>query len=233
MDSINVLKGYGKVNPEHNLEVQAQKIPHPPKRPIISTLVISAIVGLTLVIGLMLVALIHESTTESPSLSTSAESTIKTVCNVTRYPEPCFTSISSINSSPKPDLVSILKLSLQASISELSHLSSVLKTMNSDAAIRDCRDQVDEALSQLNDSVSAMVMGEGLTEAKVKDVQTWISSAVTDQETCLDGLEEMGSTSVDDVKKRMKKSMEFTSNSLAIVANFRAILDKLSHIPLH
>ncbi|XP_062030397.1 pectinesterase 3 [Rosa rugosa] len=237
MDSINVLKGYGKVNPEHHLEVQAQKIPQPPKRPIITTVVISAIVGLTFVIGLMLAALIHESTTEpideSPSLSSSAESTIKIVCNVTRYPESCFTSISSLNSSPKPDPESILKLSLQVSISELSHLSSVLKTMNSDAAIRDCLDQVEDALSQLNDSVSAMVVGKALTEAKVKDVQTWISSAVTDQETCLDGLEEMGSAGVDDVKKKMKKSMDFTSNSLAIVANFKAILDRFGHIPLH
>lgn len=107
--------------------------------------------------------------------------------------------------------------------------------MNSDAAIRDCRDQVEDALSRLNDSVSATELGPGeeaLTEAKVKDIQTWISSAVTDQETCLDGLEEMGSAVFDQVKKKMKRSMEFTSNSLAIAANFKAILDEF-HIPLH
>lgn len=103
--------------------------------------------------------------------------------------------------------------------------------MNSDAAIRDCRDQVEDALSRLNDSVSA-TGEEALTEAKVKDIQTWISSAVTDQETCLDGLEEMGSAVFDQVKKKMKRSMEFTSNSLAIAANFKAILDEF-HIPLH
>lgn len=111
--------------------------------------------------------------------------------------------------------------------------------MNSEAAIRDCRDQVEDALSRLNDSVSATATatelgpgGEALTEAKVKDIQTWISSAVTDQETCLDGLEEMGSAVFDQVKKKMKRSMEFTSNSLAIAANFKAILDQF-HIPLH
>lgn len=90
-------------------------------------------------------------------------------------------------------------------------------------------------MSRLNDSVTATEVGPGeeaLTEAKVKDIQTWISSAVTDQETCLDGLEEMGSTVFDQVKKKMKRSMEFTSNSLAIAANFKAILDEF-HIPLH
>lgn len=103
--------------------------------------------------------------------------------------------------------------------------------MNSDPATRDCVGQLEDALSRLNDSVSAM--GEkALSQAKVNDIQTWISSAVTDQETCLDGLEEMGSTAVDKVKSKMKRSMEYTSNSLAIVANFKAILDKF-HIPLH
>ncbi|KAK3195848.1 hypothetical protein Dsin_027158 [Dipteronia sinensis] len=39
-----------------------------------------------------------------------------------------------------------------------------------------------------------------LTESKVNDIQTWISAAMINQETCLDGLEEMGSTAVDEVK---------------------------------
>ncbi|XP_050120652.1 putative pectinesterase/pectinesterase inhibitor 26 [Malus sylvestris] len=78
--------------------------------------------------------------------------------------------------------------------------------------------------NQVNDSASAMRVGPGekaLIGDKVNDIQTWISSAVMDQETCLDGLEEMGSTAVDAVKSEMKKSMEYSSNSLAIAANFK------------
>lgn len=104
-----------------------------------------------------------------------------------------------------------------------------------EAALRDCRGQVEDALSQLNDSVSAMEVGPGekvLTEAKIRDVQTWISGAVTDQETCLDGLLETQSTALDEVKKKMQRSKEYTSNSLAIVANIQTILDNL-HMPLH
>ncbi|KAI5329997.1 PREDICTED: pectinesterase [Prunus dulcis] len=235
MESINIFKGYGKVNPDQ-LEDQTQtsnpKSPKPQK-PLFSILTISALICLTLVIGLLLAALIHVSNSESPSLSSSnsAESAIKTICNVTRYPNSCFTSISSLNTSPKPDPETIFKLSLEISVAELSNISSLLNTMNSDPATRDCVDQLEDALSRLNDSVSAMGQ-KALTVAKLNDIQTWISSAVTDQETCLDGLEEMGSTAVDKVKSKMKRSMEYTSNSLAIVANFKAILDKF-HIPLH
>ncbi|KAM0979769.1 hypothetical protein ACFX13_015847 [Malus domestica] len=76
-------------------------------------------------------------------------------------------------------------------------------TVNSDAATQDCVSQLGEAMNRVNDSASAMRVGPGekaLTGDKVNDIQTWISSAVTDQETCLDDLEEMGSTAVDAVK---------------------------------
>ncbi|KAI6683033.1 hypothetical protein NL676_028946 [Syzygium grande] len=49
---------------------------------------------------------------------------------------------------------------------------------------------------------------------------------MTDQETCLDGLEEMGSTVLDEVRDRLSRSREFMSNSLAICAQMSAILDK-------
>ncbi|KAM1340352.1 pectinesterase 1-like [Malus sylvestris] len=237
MESINHLKGYGKVNPE---TLENPEPPKPQKR-ISSAVAISAVICLTLVITLAIAALIHESTTESSdesqpqSLSNSAESTIKTVCNVTRYPDSCFRSISALNRSPNPDPEAIFKLSLEISAAEISRLLALFKTVNSDPATQDCVSQLEEAISRVNDSASAMRVDPGekaLTGDKVKDIQTWISSAVTDQETCLDGLEEMGSTAVEAVKSEMNKSKEYSSNSLAIVANFKGILDKFN-IPLH
>lgn len=90
-------------------------------------------------------------------------------------------------------------------------------------------------MSGLSDSVSAMEVGaEGkvLTAEKVNDLQTWISAAMTDQETCADGLEEMGETVVDEVKRRMQKSKELMSNSLAILAKMETLLEKF-HLKMH
>ncbi|KAH7529120.1 hypothetical protein FEM48_Zijuj05G0150600 [Ziziphus jujuba var. spinosa] len=245
MDSINFAKGYGKVNSNH-LEVEDRvpnsTNPHPKihqKR----LVAIFALLLLSLLIGLMVGALIHESNTESPespssSTTNSAQSSLRAVCNVTRYPDSCFSSISSLNNPPESDPEAIFKLSLRVSIAELTKVSSSLKAMNQqkETALSDCQGQIEGALSQLNDSVSAMeVVGPGekmLTEGKIRDIQTWISAAVTDQDTCLDGLEEMGSTFVDEVKKMMQKSKEYTSNALAIVANFNTILQNL-HVSLH
>ena len=63
-----------------------------------------------------------------------------------------------------------------------------------------------------------------LTETKIGDLQMWISAAMTDQEMCLDGLEEIGSTALDEVKTKMKKSQKYTSNCLAILANIHTLL---------
>ncbi|KAK2664014.1 hypothetical protein Ddye_002588 [Dipteronia dyeriana] len=250
MDSINIIKGYNKVN--HTHENQPPPLPPPPhksstttntQKRISTAATVAAILFLTFFIGLMLAALIHESATEPPessSLSSNSAESIRTVCGVTQYPDSCFTSISSLNnnnlsliSQKNPDPETIFKLSLRVTINELTKVSSLFKTLNerhSEVALRDCTSQFEDAVSRLNDSMSEMeVVGPGekmLTERKVNDIQTWISAAMTDQETCLDGLEEMGSTAVDEVKANLKKSKEFLSNSLAIIAKIHMLLRK-------
>lgn len=240
MDPINVFKGYGKVE---NLEDQSQPrntnaTIARTRKPLITTVAIFSILLLTLTIGLLLGALIHEVETEppeSPSLSSNSADSLKAVCNVTRYPESCFSSISNLT-SPKPtDPEAIFKLSLRVSIAELTKFKTTVSNSN-EAALRDCQTQIEDALGRLGDSVAAMEVGPGekvLTEAKISDLQTWISAAMTDQETCLDGLEEMKSTAVDEVRTKMQRSREYTSNCLAILANIHTLLDKLHMSPLH
>jgi pectinesterase inhibitor-like protein len=239
MDPINVFKGYGKVE---NLEDQSQPrntntTIARTRKPLITTVAIFSILLLTLTIGLLLGALIYEVETEppeSPSLSSNSADSLKAVCNVTRYPESCFSSISNLT-SPKPtDPEAIFKLSLRVSIAELTKFKTTVSNSN-EAALRDCQTQIEDALGQLGDSVAAMEVGPGekvLTEAKISDLQTWISAAMTDQETCLDGLEEMKSTAVNEVRTKMQRSREYTSNCLAILANIHTLLDKL-HMSLH
>lgn len=97
-----------------------------------------------------------------------------------------------------------------------------------DPALKDCRDLLDEGLSRLNESASLMEVSQGekvLTEKKISDIQTWVSGAMTDQETCMDGLEEMESTTMIEVKSKLKKSREYMSNTLAILANIHSLLD--------
>ncbi|KAL7000614.1 hypothetical protein U1Q18_001766 [Sarracenia purpurea var. burkii] len=115
---------------------------------------------------------------------------------------------------------------------ELLNLSSMLKTLISksndprtESVLKDCVDLWGDALSQIGKSATAMGPREKmLTEEKIGDLKTWISTATTDQETCLDGLVEMGSTVVDEVRAKVQRSKEYMSNSLAILSNIQTLL---------
>ncbi|KAJ0049059.1 hypothetical protein Pint_15226 [Pistacia integerrima] len=230
MDSINFIKGYKKVNHPHE-----NQTPPPQKR---LTAAITVTISAVLLIGFMVAVFIHhESNTNvqppaSPFLSSDSMASIKTVCSETQYPDSCFSSIYSLNVPTNSDPEIIFKLSLQVSIKGLSNITSFLKTLNdvhSEPALQDCMTQFEDALTRLNDSVSEMEVGSGekmLTDRKVNDVQTWISAAMTDEDSCLDGLEEMGSKVFDEVKSKMQKSKEALSNSLAIIASIQTLLQK-------
>ncbi|KAK4349773.1 hypothetical protein RND71_029086 [Anisodus tanguticus] len=102
-------------------------------------------------------------------------------------------------------------------------------------ALKVCETVFDDAMDKLNDSVSSVKLNEPqkiLSGPKIDDLKTWLSSSLTDQETCLDALEEMNATFTNDVKLLMKNSTEYTSNSLAIVANILGILGQYN-IPIH
>ncbi|KAL3528359.1 hypothetical protein ACH5RR_007681 [Cinchona calisaya] len=243
MDSINFFKGYGKVNnPSENQQLQLQQISSQKalqrRRIILSA---SLAILLTIIVLALIGGLVHESATEpaepEDELNDSGES-LKTVCGVTQHLDSCINSISSLNDPPRSDPVHFFNLSLQVSLRELANLSSLPRTLISrsndpktESALKDCVNLFDDSLSQLKNSAELMKVGPGekkmlLTEMKISDMQTWISAAMTDQETCLDGLDEMGSTVVDEVRVRVHKSNEYMSNSLAILNNLKDLVAK-------
>ncbi|KAI4329600.1 hypothetical protein MLD38_027970 [Melastoma candidum] len=244
MDSINNFfsKGYGKLsNPS-----DAFPPPPPPPQPSRDRrhlLVVSSIFLLTLSLLFLLGALIHESTTEPPPestnlLSSNVTSSILFVCRSTHHPDSCFHSIaSSVNGSTTypGDPVSILRLSLAVCSRELDKLSGSLAELGrggssnagSRAAVEDCLAQIEDAASRVADSVRRIGVDGGIPNDDVMaDVATWMSAAMTDGETCVDGLEESGSTAGadDQVKEGMRKAREYMSNSLAIAVNLKKIV---------
>ncbi|CAJ2639402.1 unnamed protein product [Trifolium pratense] len=232
MDSLKIFKGYDKV--EDNLEdpqKQQEQHRHKISKPLIATIsIIVTILFLTFTLSFTLFYH-HNNSTESQNPLNSLNSTelIRSVCNVTRFPDSCFTAISSSTQNPT-DPKTILKISILASINELNKFASSLKANSSGHTLGDCNELIDDAVSRLNDSVSVFSDDAvTLTDVKINDIQTWVSAALTDQQTCVDGLEEVGFSLVEKVKKIMQKSYEYISNSLAIVANIR----NLVNVPLH
>ncbi|XP_010917368.1 pectinesterase 3 isoform X2 [Elaeis guineensis] len=235
LDTIKSFKGYGKVNEADDREFRRKTR----KRLIIiavSAVLLVAIVGI--IIGVMV-----SKHGNNASSSTTPSDSIKAMCSVTRYPDSCYSSISSAKGANLTnDPEELFKFSLTVAADALSKISALTDTFTIpsndkrlEEALKDCKALFDDAIDRLNDSLASMQAGHEekiLTPSKIDDLKTWLSAAVTDQETCLDGFE--GTTG--DIKVKMEKamvdSMHFTSNSLAIVAGILGILEKLN-FPIH
>ncbi|KAB2081679.1 hypothetical protein ES319_A05G147500v1 [Gossypium barbadense] len=246
MDSIKSFKGYGKVD-----EAEERAFKRKTRRRLI-ILVISIIVLLAVIIGAVAGTLIHKRNNSSPDTASPTELTpaasLKAVCEVTQYPSSCFSSISSVASSNATDPEILFKLSLKVVIDELSGLSQYPKKLQAETnntqvkhALDVCGTVFDDALDRLNDSATSLEVGDGeslLSDSKIDDLKTWLSAVITDQETCLDALEELNTTKnfnaplFEELKAAMQNSSEYASNSLAIAAKILGLLTNF-RIPIH
>ncbi|PIA43270.1 hypothetical protein AQUCO_02000596v1 [Aquilegia coerulea] len=249
MDSVKSFKGYGKVD-----EVEERAFQQKTRRRII-IISVSAIVLVTVIIGAVVGTLIHKNNNNTPSQSPTRStqpasiSSIKAVCSVTQYPESCFSSLSSSlkdsNIKNAADPEQLFKLSMQIALNELSKLSSIpdklIPNINEDplvkATLQNCKVLFEDSIDELNSSISSMEVVPGqnlLTSIKIEDIKTWVSTAITNQETCLDGLDETKKSELlSQMKIAMKNSTEFSSNSLAIVSKIMTVLDDLNLPPIH
>ncbi|KAJ4952202.1 hypothetical protein NE237_029034 [Protea cynaroides] len=239
MDSIKSFKGYGKVN---EIEDQAFRR-NTRKRMLI--IAVSIVVLLTVIIAAVVGVVVHKSNNDDDNATSSSSTpmtlsdSIKAVCGVTQYPNSCFSSLSSLekqgtSSNKAADPEELFKLCMEAAVKELSKLSTLpenliarVNDVREKAALVDCQGLYEEAINQVNTSIFTMQSdgtGNLLTASKIDDMKTWLSAALTDLQTCLDGLEETNSASLDEVRKSMQNSTELTSNSLAIASKILTLL---------
>lgn len=91
------------------------------------------------------------------------------------------------------------------------------------AALQDCYSTFDDAVDQMQRSIKEMKWlktGEQL-RFQMSNVQTWMSAALTNEETCTDGFEEVLDGPIKTgVCSRALRVKKFTSNGLALVNNF-------------
>lgn len=229
MDTVKSFKGYGKVDAVEDADFKRKTR----KRLII--LSISVVLLLVIIIGVVAGTLVHRKNKNGDSSDVPTTSAaIKSVCSVTQYPSSCSTSLSSSNSS---DPVKIFQYSLSVVMSSLEKIASFpdeFMTRTDDPrvkqALRVCGTVLNDAVESLNDSIIAVKENDAVES--LNDLKTWLSTVITDQETCFDALEEVNATLIEEIRVLMKNSTEFASNSLAIVSKVLGFLGDFK-IPLN
>ncbi|KAL6285286.1 hypothetical protein ACE6H2_009676 [Prunus campanulata] len=176
----------------------------------------------------------NKNSGDDSEASAASHAILKRSCSSTLYPDLCFSTLAAPGAAKKvSSQKDVIELSLNITTTALGHnffaVKKLLKsrkklTKREKVALHDCLENIDETLDELHAAVADLHeypnKKKSLTQY-ADDLKTLISSAITNQETCLDGF------SHDDADKKVRKVLEkgqvhvekLCSNALAMIRN--------------
>lgn len=161
---------------------------------------------------------------------------IKTSCKATRYPALCVQCLSGYSNAIKQNdhqlAVTALSVSLNRAKSAAAYVGKLSKTRGIKRkeyqAVKDCIETMGDSVDRLGQSVKELGhLGRAVGEEFIwhmSNVQTWVSAALTDENTCMDGFagKNMNGNLKVAIRKRVNHVAQVTSNALALINRFAA-----------
>ncbi|KAK2439498.1 21 kDa protein [Trifolium repens] len=174
---------------------------------------------------------------EPPTTANNDAEYIRSSCNATLYPDICYTSLSRYANAVQQNPGQLARIAIAVTFSKVHRTASYLSNLtrvadysgNSRAALalHDCFSNLDDAVDEIRGSLKQMrqlgAAGSGTDSFlfQMSNVQTWMSAALTDEETCTDGFQDVEDCPMKaDVENRVTKVKKFTSNALALVNGY-------------
>ncbi|KAF8379710.1 hypothetical protein HHK36_029155 [Tetracentron sinense] len=150
---------------------------------------------------------------------------ISRICGKTRYPDLCVNSLldfpGALNAGER-DLVHIsFNMTLQH-VGKALYSASDIANLAMDSHVRsaydDCLELLEESVDQLSRSlISVAPSPDGKSQpGSTQDVLTWLSAALTNQDTCTDGFSDVSGSVKDQMLGRLSDLSNLLSNCLAI-----------------
>uniref|UniRef100_A0A5K1ASJ5 Pectinesterase inhibitor domain-containing protein n=2 Tax=Nymphaea colorata TaxID=210225 RepID=A0A5K1ASJ5_9MAGN len=157
---------------------------------------------------------------------------IRKSCNFTLYPAVCFSSLSGYAASVQQSHTQLAKVAINVSLSNaqvvhrfvdsLSVTASNINDSRALMALKDCRTTFSDGISWMQQSLVELgILYTGNFRFHMSNILTWMSAALTDEQTCIDGFEGV-STIPGLVLKAVVANQasavgKVTSNALALV----------------
>ncbi|ESQ43791.1 hypothetical protein EUTSA_v10006253mg [Eutrema salsugineum] len=167
------------------------------------------------------------------SLPSKRNSYVQNACSVTRYQDLCVQTLRQFSSVAKNSPSKWARAGVSVAISDNKDvLRYLLKTRRSAfgkrdrVALSDCRELLQDSLDNLHKSLAVLrKLRASEFQQQMSDLGTWLSTALTDKDTCLDGFEKTStksSSTVRMVQDRVTTSLYLSSNSLALLNKLAA-----------
>lgn len=147
---------------------------------------------------------------------------VEDACSVTRYPGLCVDRLASFSSTAKDSPSKWARAGVSVTIGEVKIVAKYLATLKNKRytnILFDCVECFQDTLDNLHRSLGVLRnLSASEFSNQVGDVTTWLSAALTDEDTCLDGFEEQNKGKrVANLINRVNNATYMTSNALALV----------------
>ncbi|KAJ3686173.1 hypothetical protein LUZ61_015337 [Rhynchospora tenuis] len=175
-------------------------------------------------ISLTVVLILHHKPTNSPKVRTPTKAISRT-CGLAMYPSLCEKSLAQYPGATEATEGDLIHITLDMTMHRLTMafygaamVANQGTTINgrARAAYDDCMELLDHSVDHL--SKSLMVVSGNNSNSR-DDVLTWLSAALTNQETCNEGLEEAEDPNLNvEMQTHLKDLTELVSNCLSVFA---------------
>ncbi|KAG4949495.1 hypothetical protein JHK85_043366 [Glycine max] len=149
---------------------------------------------------------------------------VRSSCVHARYPRLCLRTLSNYP-GPANTPLDVARAALRVSLAHtrraskflhaLSHGGAAAMSKRQRSALRDCNEQISDSVDQLRRSLDELQHLRSETfKWQMSNALTWVSAALTNGDTCLDGF---GGNARPDVKRRVTDVARVTSNALYMI----------------
>ncbi|QCE15588.1 pectinesterase [Vigna unguiculata] len=169
------------------------------------------------------VALLSQTrtTTDRSRLRGKPTQAISRTCSKTRFQTVCVNSLLDFPGSQAASEKDLLHISFNVTLQHFSkalYTSAAISYATMDPRVRaaydDCLELLDDSVDALARSLSTVSLGA--VGSASEDVLTWLSAALTNQDTCAEGFADAAGPVKDQMNNNLKDLSELVSNCLAI-----------------
>jgi pectinesterase inhibitor-like protein len=158
---------------------------------------------------------------------------IRSSCSSTTYPRLCYTSLVKYADSIQTNRLRLTNTALNVTLASAKSTSVSMSTIakihglnpKEVAAMKDCVEVLSESVDELRRSINEISrLSTSNFELTMSDVQTWVSAALTDENTCTEGFQEINATGniKTIVRGKIVQVAQLTSNALALINKLAA-----------
>ncbi|KAL4318822.1 hypothetical protein GQ457_18G012940 [Hibiscus cannabinus] len=164
------------------------------------------------------------STAASKRGAGAPQDLVRSSCVHASYPGLCLRTLSSYSgpaNTPRDLAQAAVKVSLTRARKVSSYLTSAGvtgKNKKERGALSDCVEQVASSVDELGKTLGELQRLRGETfKLQMSNAETWVSAALTNEDTCVDGFEGVNGKVKSEVKKMIMNVAKVTSNALYMI----------------